>query len=66
VLLLYPFNHTLNHRFRIASGSRGCVSCLLANLVGAAIVRGAAEKNKSIRLSNAPCSCSAFNVALDL
>lgn len=45
-LLLYPFNHALNDRLRIASGSRGCMSCLFANLVGAAIMRGTADKDK--------------------
>ena len=46
VLLLYTFNNALNHRLRIASSGRGCVSSLLADFIWAAIMRRAAEKNK--------------------
>jgi hypothetical protein len=48
-LLLDTFHHTLNHRFRIASGGRGCAGRLLANFIGAAIMRCAAGENDGNR-----------------
>ena len=44
-LLLHTFNHALKDGLRIASSSRGCTGCLLANLIGAAVMLGATGKN---------------------
>lgn len=45
-LLLHAFNHTLRHGLGIASRGRGGACCLLADFVGASLMRGATGKNE--------------------